>query len=351
MSTQPETLQKTFWRKKAKSFFKKLSTPIWVIFFVMVAHGNSYSISVDTLIQTAHQTFNSRIYLMDGQGSTLNYYEYENYRLVDMTIADDEVYVADAFGPVVLKVDLETGTLEQFILELPHTAYYGLAYDSTFFYVEDFGVLYRYDEQGEQQSSTSFGETIFGMAWDGQYLWTIIEEDDMVRCWDLSAWPELTEIEDNAIAKPSDACRGLFFDGEYFWTSEAHETIPGNSYRFDHEGNIIETHENANQVGWGIAAKLDTTTTAISKSHSSQKINSYFDDDNEHLIFTPDKIPGHNLHIKIFDLQGRIMKSATLLNEGKKRYTVQLHEIDSGIYLFSLTVGNKTFSGKFRVKR
>lgn len=267
-----ETKYELGWQDNVKTFTRNLSfTACCVIIFLMVVSVNSYAQSADTLIQTAHQTFNSRIYLMDGQGNTLNYHEYENYRLADMTIANGELYIADAFGPVVLKVDLETGTLEQFILELPHTAYYGLAYDSTFFYVEDFGVLYRYDEQGEQQASASFGETIFGMAWDGQYLWTIMEDDDMVRCWDLSAWPELTEIEDNAIAKPSDACRGLFFDGEYFWTSEAFETIPGNSYRFDHEGN--------------------------------------------------------------------------------KRFTIRLHEIDSGIYLFSLTAGNKTFSGKFRVNR
>lgn len=309
-----------------------------------------HSQPADTLIQTAHQTFNSRIYLMDGQGNTMTYYDYENYRFVDMTIADDEVYVADAFGPVVLKVDLSNGSLEQFIIELPHTAYYGLAHDTTYFYVEDFGTLYRYDEQGEQQSSSSFGETIFGMAWDGQYLWTVIEDDELIRCWDLTDWPELTEVEENAIARPSDACRGLFFDGNYFWTSEALETLPGNSYRFDHDGVIFETVQNASHIGWGIAAILDTTSTGVTNYDLSSNVRNYYNRQTQQLALNFEEALNKTSVIKIIDMRGSVLKSKTLPN-GKKRYGIPLKRLNPGIYLFSLTNGGESYSGKFRVKR
>jgi len=303
----------------------------------------------DTLIQTAHQTFNSRIYLMDGQGNTLEYFDYENYRLVDMTIADDELYVADAFGPVVLKVDITDGSLEQFIIELPHTAYYGLAYDSNYFYVEDFGTLYRYDEQGEQQSSASFGETIFGMAWDGQYLYTVIEDDEQIRCWDLSDWPELSEVEQNAIARPSDACRGLFFDGTYFWTSEALETVPGNSYRMNHDGEIIESFDNASHIGWGIAAKLDTTATAISHFHRDKTVECYFNAKTNQLnLFLPE-LPAGNIHLEVHAVTGQLMRSEKISYNKTGKIEIPLPGLNSGVYIVSVNTASGVGSTKFFV--
>ena len=320
------------------------------IFLILSMGLTLQSQPADTLIQTAHQVFNSRIYLMDGQGNTMNYYDYENYRMVGMTIAGGELYVADAFGPVVLKVDLEDGSLENFILELPHTAYYGLAHDSNYFYVEDFGTLYRYDEQGEQQSSTSFGETIFGMAWDGQYLWTIVEDDDMIRCWDLSGWPELTEVEENAVAKPSGACRGLFYDGAYFWTSESLEAVAGEIYRLDHEGNIVETYDNASNIGWGVAALLDNTSTGRPGFALSSNAAGYYNEQTQELIVSIDEKLNKTTVIEIFDTRGRVHESKTLPG-GKERYAIPLKGLNPGIYLFSLTTGGESYSGKFRVKR
>ena len=332
----------------SSDFYARMFKLLYI--FLMLSMGLALqSQPADTLIQTAHQTFNSRIYLMDGQGNTLEYFDYENYRLVDMTIADGELYVADAFGPVVLKVDITDGSLEHFIIELPHTAYYGLAFDSTYFYVEDFGTLYRYDEQGEQQSSASFGETIFGMTWDGQYLYTVIEDDEQIRCWDLSDWPELTEVEENAIAKPSDACRGLFFDGQFFWTSEALETVPGNSYRINHDGEIIESFDNASHIGWGIAAKLDTTATAISPFPQGKTLESYFNANTNQLkLFLPE-LPAGNILLEVHAITGQLMRSEKISNNETGKIEFSLPGLISGVYIVSVKTASRVVSTKFFV--
>lgn len=334
--------------KRKLQTHKKLSL---LGFMMILTAGFASGQNPDTLIQTVHQMFNSRIYLLDDNGNTMDYYDYENYRMAGMTIADGELYVADAFGPVVLKVDPEDGSLENFILELPHTAYYGLAHDSSYFYVEDFGTLYRYDEAGEQQSSASFGETILGMTWDGQYLWTIVDYDNMIRCWDLSGWPALEEIEENAVAKPSEACRGLFYDGNYFWTAEAMENIAGDIYRFDSQGNVAETYDGATATGWGIAVKLDTTATDIKPVTQIPSEQCHFDEETGKLIITTNRKINLSKSARIYDIRGNLVKKASVSNSGNNRYAIGINNFAPGIYIYAIPSKSGKISGKFRINR
>ena len=51
----------------------------------------------------------SRIYLLHPDGLVLTHFEYVNYFMADLEVVDNQVYVAEAFAPRVLKVDLQTG--------------------------------------------------------------------------------------------------------------------------------------------------------------------------------------------------------------------------------------------------
>ena len=54
----------------------------------------------------------------------------------------------------------------------------------------------------------------------------------------MTAWPTVVEIPGNAFLPPSPFCKGLWFDGQYFWSAESKDTL-GKIYRFDHEGHIM----------------------------------------------------------------------------------------------------------------
>ncbi|MBD3380966.1 MAG: hypothetical protein GF404_02090, partial [candidate division Zixibacteria bacterium] len=61
------------------------------------------------MIYTAHQSFDSRIYILDLSGNVMNYYHYTNYFFGGLEVVDGEVYAAEAFAPRVLKVNLADG--------------------------------------------------------------------------------------------------------------------------------------------------------------------------------------------------------------------------------------------------
>ncbi len=208
----------------------------------------------DVIVYTAHQSWLSRIYILDMNGAVIKYFEYSFYYFADLEVVDNEVYVAEAFAPRVYKVDLQTGDLDLIIDDWSLYYFYDLAFDGTHFYLTEWS-LNRYDINGNWQGSTSFDD-VFGGAWDGSFYWTLTDEAE-IKCWDITLWPNLFEITTNNFAPPSADCRGLWFDGEYFWTAESVDGALGKIYRFDHNGFVIEQWTEPAFAGWSACVIKD----------------------------------------------------------------------------------------------
>jgi hypothetical protein len=202
----------------------------------------------DVMVYTAHQGWLSRIYLMDTNGGVLDYFEYEFYYFADVEVIDNELYVAEAFAPRVDRVDLETGELEVIVDDWSLFYFYDVACDGEHIYVTEWD-LNRYTLDGEYAGTASFDDDVYGNAWDGARLYTL-NDDGLIRCWNVSDWPDLVEIPDNTITAPSPDCRGLWFDGEHFWTAESLDGLLGQIYRFDHEGDVLEQWTEPAFRGW-----------------------------------------------------------------------------------------------------
>ncbi len=198
------------------------------------------------MVYTAHQNFDSRIYVLDMQGSVLDYFEYANYRMLDLEVINNEVYVTDAFIPCVYKFDLDNGNLELIVHDITLYYFYGIVYDGNYFYLNEWD-MNRYDINGNKFGTASFDQTVQSSCWDGGYLWTL--DDGMISCWDISDWPNLVQITANTFSAPTTDCRGLWFDGEYFWSAESKENL-GYIYKFDYEGNIIQQWLEPAFRGW-----------------------------------------------------------------------------------------------------
>jgi hypothetical protein len=200
------------------------------------------------IVYVAYQEWPSRIYLLNMDGSVITYYEYWYYRFADVEIINNAVYVSEAFAPRVYKVDLDTGELEVIIDDWTLYYFYDIAFDGTFFYVTEWD-LNRYDIYGNKNGTASFDEDVMGATWDGMYYWTLNGNGE-IKCWNLSSWPAVIEVTDNAFSSPSIHCRGLWFDGQYFWTAESIEYTYGNIYQFDYTGNIVTQWIEPAFMGW-----------------------------------------------------------------------------------------------------
>lgn len=207
-----------------------------------------FSFDQDVIVYTANQGFFSRIYILDLNGSVLNYFEYENFRFCDTEIVNHELYVAEAFAPRIEKVNLDTGELEVIVDDWSLYYFYNIAFDGTFFYVNEWD-LNRYYFNGSKDGMVSFDETVYGSAWDGSYLW-MLTENNWITCWDIENWPNINEISENSFTPPSPDCRGLWFDGDFFWTAESFESSLGYIYQFNYSGEIINQWVEPAYSGW-----------------------------------------------------------------------------------------------------
>ncbi len=208
------------------------------------------ALSEDMIAFTANQGFLSRIYALDMNGAVMHCHEYSNYRFVGMETVDGELYIAEAFAPRVYKVNPVTGSLQVFIDDWSLYYFYDVAFDGTYFYVDEWS-LNRYDINGNYAGSAGFSEYVLGCAWDGEYFWTL-DDMDLIKCWDLSGWPSVTPVPDRNFVPPSAGCRGLFFDGEYFWSAERGDS-PGWIFQFDHTGTVMQQLPEPAYSGWGAA--------------------------------------------------------------------------------------------------
>jgi hypothetical protein len=216
---------------------------------VAVSTASAARYDEDMIVYTAHQGWLSRIYVLHMDGSVIRYFEYDFYYFADLEVVSNEVYAAEAFAPRVYKVDLNTGDLEVVIDDWSLYYFYDLAFDGRYFYLTEWD-LNRYELDGTKVGMASFDESVAGGAWNGTYYWTLNDEEGQIKCWDISQWPTITEIPENAFAPPTSACRGLWFDGRYFWTAESIEDTLGYIYQFEYGGMIVNQWLEPAFQGW-----------------------------------------------------------------------------------------------------
>ena len=238
-----------------RTLFVALITPIVLAGVVPICSAD------DLIVYTAHQDYDSRIYVLEADGSVVDFFHYSFYRFTDVEVVDNQVYVAEAFAPRVYRVDIQTGDLELVIDDWSLYYFYDLAFDGTYFYLDEWD-LNRYLANGEKDGTAPFDGTIFGSAWDGEYLWTL-DDTATMRAWDVSGWPDVVPAPPGPVAAPSADCRGLWHDGEYFWTAESKDVL-GYIYQFDAGGEIIDQWLQPAFSGWGVGV-VQGTPSAIAE--------------------------------------------------------------------------------------
>lgn len=188
------------------------------------------------IVSTCHQTLNSRIYVMDTEGQ----------------VADGEVRVSEAFAPRTHIVDPQTRELDPVTDDWSLFYFYDPAWNGQYLYVTEWD-MNRYLPDGTKDSSADFDYDVLGSCRGDQSLWTL-SEDGLMRSWDLGNWPDIQQASPTVLSPPGDSCRGLWCDGECFWSAEALDGQTGMIYRFDAGGTVVEEWEALAFTGW--AARL-----------------------------------------------------------------------------------------------
>ena len=109
--------------------------------------------SEEVIVFTANQVFMSRIYLLHMDGSVITWFHYDPYRFVDLEVVNNELYASEAFAPRVLKVDLYTGELDVIVDDWSLYYFYGLAFDGTYWYLDEWD-LNRYEFDGTKDGGS-----------------------------------------------------------------------------------------------------------------------------------------------------------------------------------------------------
>ena len=181
-------------------------------------------------------------------GSVRAYHEYAFYYMADLATVGNDVHVAEAFAPRSYRVNLENGDLDLVVDDWNLFYFYGLAWDGDWFYVDEWD-LTRYDSAGAYQGRAGFDEAVMDAACDSAHLWTL-DDTGNIRCWNKDSWPDVVEVPGNAFSAPTVWCRGLWFDGECFWTAEHKDGQLGWIYRFDRAGAVQDSWREPAFNGW-----------------------------------------------------------------------------------------------------
>jgi hypothetical protein len=191
------------------------------------------------------------------------------------------------------------------------------------------------------------------IAWDGKFLWTL-DDTNLVKCWDLSGWPTVTAIPDQNFTPPSPQCRGLYFDGEYFWSAESGETL-GSIYQFDHDGTVIAQWTEPAFSGWG-AAYIEDPATGIA-SGESPAANTFGVEGNHPNPFNPITtirftVPRAGFaDLSVHNAAGRKLETllATFTEAGDHEVIWRANGRASGVYWAVLRAGGRTAAHKMVV--
>lgn len=294
----------------------------------------------DVIVYTAHQNFDSRIYVMDMQGAVLDYFEYANYRMLDLEVVNNEVYVTDAFIPCVYKFNVINGNLELIVHDITLYYFYGIAYDGNYFYLNEWD-MNRYDINGDKFGTASFDQSVHGSCWDDEYLWTLDEGE--ISCWDISNWPNIVEITANNFSAPTAECRGLWFDGENFWSAESKESL-GSIYKFDYAGNVIQQWLEPAFKGWSACTVDEYFSTE--ESNQNEMSSSLKQNQPNPVILTKNSSTEFNFYLnskshikfKVYDLKGRLIKELVSAEFSHGNHSIVWKDIQAppGVYLYHL---------------
>lgn len=315
--------------------------------FILI-HFSGYSdVSSDEFIVfTANQGLLSRIYVLNMDGTVHTYHEYENYRWQDITVIDNEVFIAEAIMPGIYKVNILSGELTLIMHDFWLYYFYGLAWDGTYFYVKEWS-MNRYDINGVKHGSASFSGSVFGATFAEGFYW-MIGNENLIRCWSFEEWPTLVENPLNNFTPPSEHCRGLWYDGEYFWTAESIESQLGKIYRFDSTGQIIEQWTAPAFRGWG-AAKVTNPQVGISDYDVSDKNITIFPNPFKNNLFLQiNVISESDILIEIIDISS---SKHFVLFEGNKTTGIHrfswnanstiINSFPSGMYFIRITMNDE----------
>lgn len=304
----------------------------------------------DFIVYTANQGWLSRVYVLDMGGSVDRYFEYEFYRFCGMEVVDGEVYLAEAFAPRVLKVDLDTGDLDVIVDDWTLYYFYDVAFDGTFFYLDEWD-LNRYWFSGTKDGVAAFDENVFGMAWDGEHLYTL-DDTNVIKCWDIAGWPAVVEVPELTFAPPSAACRGLFFDGEAFWSAESIEEALGRIYRFAHGGTVLRMWDEPAYQGWGacVVRTTDTTPTdAVSISFEPVRPNPVASSAVMRFV-----LPARSrVSLRIYNVAGEVVATVASrdFDAGPHEVAWDASASACGVYLARLVAGGQDVRRKLLVLR
>ncbi|TSA56642.1 MAG: T9SS C-terminal target domain-containing protein, partial [Planctomycetaceae bacterium] len=206
----------------------------------------------------------------------------------------------------------------------------------TYFYVTEWD-LNRYDINGVKDGTVSFDEDVFGSAWDGQYLW-MLNDNKQIKCWDIALWPNLIEVTANNFSPPSDSCRGLWFDGTYFWSTQGFDGSLGYIYQFDYSGQVIDQILAPAWVGFGVC-KLDLPVSIDEPPQQEVPPLSVFPNpctDRINITFTLQE--NAFVECTLYNIKGNKLKTFCPGNlcSGTHQFEWDVHEIPPGIYLIKV---------------
>lgn len=323
----------------------------FILFTFVIVHSffnypAAFSQTDRHLVFTAYQNFISRLYVLEDDGSVLQYHEYVNYRLQDMTVIDNEVYVTDAFIPCVYHVDIYTGDLELVVHDLWLFYFYGLAWDGTYFYVDEWD-LNRYDMEGEKDGMADFDEDVMGSTFANNFYWMLNDENE-IKCWDFSGWPELVEMPEQGFSPPTPNCRGLWYDGEHLWTAESIEGSPGKIYVFDFEGEIAEQWTAPAFQGWA-ACRVEAPVLVTEVQQEKAQLHVHPNPVIDFVDITLYLEKPSEIIIQLYDLTGNLVdeKRQGLHSAGRQkiRWAFDLQP-GTGSYILRVIAGSSEFRRK-----
>ncbi len=327
---------------------------IIIVALLAAIHFQSYPQDEDFIIFTSYQNFLSRLYVLNMDGSVYDYYEYDNYRLQDMVVIGNEVYVTDAFIPCIYKVDILSGGLELIMHDTWLYYFYGLAFDGEYFYVDEWD-LNRYDIDGEKDGTASFDEDVMGATFANNHYWMLNDENE-IKCWNFSEWPELYEVSANNFAPPTSLCRGLWFDGEYFWTAESKEDQLGKIFRFGFNGQVVEEWTAPTFRGWGAVKVTNPQVDITEKVVASIGID-IFPNPFTHKTTIQFQLEKKSwVKIDVYGLSGKrhsvIIDGEFLPGPHRISWVPLLSEktINPGLYVLKIRIGNRVYFNKILLR-